>query len=229
MINAAADTAFRMAVGGHRLTVTHTDGFPVEPVDGDALLIGMGERYDLLVTVGDGIIPVVAAAEGKGALARALIRTGTGTPPPFDHLPVELEGRLLAVAHLTAEPSVSMALAQPDRVHRLELGGDMMSYRWTINGDVFDGTLPLEVNADERVRLEFDNQSMMFHPMHLYGHTFQMAGPAGGGARKDTVIVRPGERLVADFAADNPGRWVAHCHNIYYAEAGMMTGITYNM
>jgi len=29
---------------------------------------------------------------------------------------------------------------------------------------------------------------MMFHPMHLHGHTF---GLVDGGARKDTVIVRP--------------------------------------
>ena len=30
----AADTAFRVALGGHRLTVTHTDGFPVVPAAG---------------------------------------------------------------------------------------------------------------------------------------------------------------------------------------------------
>jgi FtsP/CotA-like multicopper oxidase with cupredoxin domain len=42
IVNAGADTAFRLALGGHRLTVTHADGFPVIPVTGDALLIGMG-------------------------------------------------------------------------------------------------------------------------------------------------------------------------------------------
>jgi FtsP/CotA-like multicopper oxidase with cupredoxin domain len=47
IINAASDTAFRLAVGGHSFTVTHSDGFPVKPVEGEALLIGMGERYDL--------------------------------------------------------------------------------------------------------------------------------------------------------------------------------------
>ena len=44
---ANADTAFRIALAGHRLTVTHTDGFPVVPVEVDALLLGMAERYDL--------------------------------------------------------------------------------------------------------------------------------------------------------------------------------------
>src|SRR4029453_281242 len=49
-INAAADTSFRVALGGHQMTVTHTDGYPVAPARADALLIGMGERYDLQAT-----------------------------------------------------------------------------------------------------------------------------------------------------------------------------------
>ena len=56
-INAAADTSFRVALGGHRMTVTHTDGYPVVPARADALLIGMGERYDVQVTLGDGVFP----------------------------------------------------------------------------------------------------------------------------------------------------------------------------
>ena len=43
LINAGSDTAYRVAVGGHRLTVTHADGFPVNPVEVDTLLLGMGE------------------------------------------------------------------------------------------------------------------------------------------------------------------------------------------
>ena len=30
-----------------------------------------------------------------------------------------------------------------------------------------------------------------------------------------------------DFAADNPGQWMVHCHNTYHAEAGMMTRLDY--
>jgi len=82
VVNAAADTAFRLALGGHRLTVTHADGFPVRPVTGDALLLGMGERYDALVQVDDGAFPLVAVAEGKSAQALAVVRTGRGGPAP---------------------------------------------------------------------------------------------------------------------------------------------------
>ena len=76
-----SDTAFRVALGGHRLTVTHSDGFPVTPMTTDALLIGMGERYDVLFTVGDGVFPLVAVAEGKEGHALALVRSAVGRPP----------------------------------------------------------------------------------------------------------------------------------------------------
>lgn len=81
-INAGSDTAFRVALAGHRMTVTHTDGFPVVPTDVDALLIGMGERYDVIVTAGDDVFPLVGLAEGKNAVSRALLATGVGNAWP---------------------------------------------------------------------------------------------------------------------------------------------------
>jgi multicopper oxidase len=41
------------------------------------------------------------------------------------------------------------------------------------------------------------------------------------------VIVVPGRTVTVDFDADNPGRWMAHCHNAYHAEAGMMATLGY--
>ena len=63
--NAGSDTAFRVALGGHQLTVTHSDEFPMTPVTTDTVLIGTGQRYDVSFTVGDGMFPLVALAENK--------------------------------------------------------------------------------------------------------------------------------------------------------------------
>ena len=90
IINSGSDTAFRVALAGHPMTVTHTDGFPVVPTQVDALLIGMAERYDVIVTAADGVFPLVAAAEGKNAVARALLSTGAGSPPDPQFRPSEL-------------------------------------------------------------------------------------------------------------------------------------------
>src|SRR4029079_8881545 len=90
IINAGSDTAFRVALAGHSMTVTHTDGYPVLPTEVDALLMGMGERYDVIVTAADGVLPLVAVAQGKNALARALLSTGAGTAPDPGFQPPEL-------------------------------------------------------------------------------------------------------------------------------------------
>jgi FtsP/CotA-like multicopper oxidase with cupredoxin domain len=105
----------------------------------------------------------------------------------------------------------------------------MMNYDWTINGSPFAKSRPLAVREGQRVTLSFNNMSMMWHPMHLHGHTFEVLTADGRpGARKDTLIVLPMQRLAVTFVADNPGEWMLHCHNTYHQEAGMMTSLTYS-
>ncbi|MDX8034849.1 multicopper oxidase family protein [Lentzea sp. BCCO 10_0856] len=222
-INAGSDTAFRVALGGHRMTVTHTDGFPVVPVTTDALVIGMGERYDVLIELGDGVFELVAQAETKSGAAFAVVRTGPGAVPEPTVQPAELRGKVVGYADLRPADSAVLPAKQPDVVHRLALTGGMMSYEWGINGRAGDLTNPARVRSGQRVRVEFVNSTMMWHPMHLHGHTFQIAG----GPRKDTAIVLPGQTVACDFDADNPGQWMVHCHNTYHAEAGMATTLGY--
>lgn len=228
LINAGGDTAYRFAIGGHRLTVTHTDGFGVRPVEVDTLIVGMGERYDVVVTAGDGAFPIVAVPEGKDDPAgMAVLRTSSGSAPAPDARPAELDGRLLEYGDLAPTDEAALERREPDRELELVLGMADGGRRWLINGAVFEEHQPLEINADERVRLVMRNESMMFHPMHLHGHTFAVAGPGGAGIRKDTVNVLPMQSLSVDLRADNPGQWLVHCHNIYHGELGMMTVMSY--
>lgn len=228
LINAGSDTAFRVALAGHRLTVTHTDGFPVVPTEVDAVLIGMGERYDVVVTAGNGVFPLVAAAEGKNASARALLVSGSGSPPGPEYAPRELQGQVGTVDAFRAAPGAALPAGRDDVELAADLAGSMMKYDWTINGRAFSNTRPLEVHEGQRVTLSFKNTSMMWHPMHLHGHTFELLTADGRpGARKDTVIVLPMQQLRVSFMADNPGEWMMHCHNTYHQDAGMMTSLNY--
>ncbi|MEV4020323.1 multicopper oxidase family protein [Nonomuraea angiospora] len=225
LINAGGDTAFRVALGGHELTVTHADGFPVQPVKTDALLLGMGERYDVVVTLEDGVFPLVALAEGKRGIARALVRTAKNARSPrADVRPDEVNGRLVRYDQLKPSQAVRLARRTPDRTITLKLTGTMAKYDWAINGRKYDPKVIEPIGSGERVRLSFVNQSLMWHPMHLHGHTFALADT---GLRKDTAIVLPGTTLNVDFDADNPGIWMIHCHNVYHAEAGMMSLLGY--
>lgn len=226
LVNAASDTAFRVALGGHRLTVTHSDGFAVVPDVTDALVVGMGERVDVEVVVADGVFPLVAVAEGKTGQALAVARTGGGSPPSAEVRPAELDRRVILTNQLRAADTVRLTQREPDRTHDLVLGGGMMPYRWTINDKTFTDAEPLLVGEGERVRLRMINQTMMFHPMHVHGHTFALGD---GGPRKDTVIVTPHQTVTVDLDADNPGQWMTHCHNIYHAETGMMINLAYRL
>lgn len=102
------------------------------------------------------------------------------------------------------------------------------AYDWGINGHRYGMARPFEnafdIAAGERVEVRFVNETEMWPPMHIHGHTFQIGSV---GARKDTVIVRPGHTLTAYFDADNPGQWLMHCHNAYHAERGMMGVFSY--
>jgi FtsP/CotA-like multicopper oxidase with cupredoxin domain len=227
-INSGSDTAFRVALGGHSMTVTHTDGYPVVPTQVDALLIGMAERYDVIVTAADGVFPLVASAEGKNAVARALLVTGSGSQPDPQFRPPELTKRVGTLEIFTATTSVNLGAAEPNLHLPVVLGGGMAKYVWTINGEVYSKTDPLHVRQGQRPTMTFDNPTMMYHPMHLHGHTFQVLKADGTpGARKDTVIVLPKQKINAVLVADNPGLWMLHCHNTYHAYAGMQTRLDY--
>ena len=222
-INAGADTFFRVAVGGHTMTVTHTDGFPTAPHQTESILLAMGERVDVLVTLADGAFPIFAEAEGKNGHAFAIVRTGSGDLPD-DPRPIELDRRVLLPADLSPAPASRLTDQGHDRYLSVDLGGSMMPYRWTLNGQAHPDTTPLEVSRGQRVRMRLRNMSDMAHPMHLHGHTFALAD---SGLRKDTVTLRPMRTAEIEFDTDNPGQWALHCHNAYHMEAGMMTTLSY--
>ncbi|MET8784058.1 MULTISPECIES: multicopper oxidase family protein [unclassified Streptomyces] len=228
IINAGGDTAYRVALGGHKMTITHTDGFPVRHQQVDAVLVGMGERYDVLVTLTDGVFPLIALAEGKNATGMALVRTGSGSAPKSTVRPAELNGMVMSASRLRAADDARLSARKADRVHRIELTGGMAAYDWAVNGERFDmndpTANPVLVEEGQRVRLDFVNNTTMWHPMHLHGHTYQLGTE---GPRKDTTMVLPKKTVSVYLDADNPGQWMLHCHNAYHGEAGMMALMAY--
>ncbi|SMD25550.1 multicopper oxidase family protein [Lentzea albidocapillata] len=228
LINAGADTAFRVGVPGVPMTVTHADGFPVMPVELDVVLLGMGERLDCVVTVPDRTVPVLALAEGRGQFTQVLLSTGVAASTDSEALATELAKLVVPEMNaLRATDSVALPLREPDVTHDLVLEGPGDKYSWTINGKAYDPADGLPIRSGQVVRLRMRNKSKMFHPMHVHGHTFQVRANGKIGPRRDTAIVLPGRELIVDFDADNPGQWLTHCHNVYHGEAGMMAVLSY--
>src|SRR5207248_509352 len=114
-------------------------------VEVDNVLIGMGERYDLMVTVQPGVWPLVAVAEGKKAAAVAVLRTmGTifSPLPPVETLPFEFLGRPLEYKLLRATDKVRFE-GKPDTTIDVDLTGDMAGYKWALKPNNVEG--PIQV------------------------------------------------------------------------------------
>jgi FtsP/CotA-like multicopper oxidase with cupredoxin domain len=156
---------------------------------------------------------------GTGQVSRISGLADTASPP----LTLDLERSLKAVK--------PMAVRKADRTHVINLTGAMQGYQWSINNVVWNKDVPpLMVAEGERVELVLTNQTMMPHPMHLHGHSFQIVAIDGvrfRSAVRDTVLVPPKTTVIVAFDADNPGWWPFHCHLLYHQHAGMFTTLRY--
>jgi multicopper oxidase len=246
-INAGSDTAFRVAVPNATMRVIQTDGYPVVPVQAISVILGMGERVDAIITVNESL-PLVAVPEGKQGHAQLNLRVNNA-PSSVNVDDFVASVRTMApldTATLSPTPEVTLPVKAPDQVIDAHLTGPVNGYTWPVNGTLYnppnDG---VAVKPKQRVRIRFVNESMMYHPFHLHGHTFQVmtadarsregtadarsrGAPATvAKARKDTVLVPPKQTVEVDFDTNNPGRWINHCHNTYHLEAGMAFFVEY--
>ncbi len=235
IINAATSTHFFIDVGGLEAEIVATDGMPVVPLAVRRVPIAMAQRIDLVIRVpaAGGAWPVLAQREGTRERTGLVLATKSGH---VQKIPGQAAG---AAGALGMGIEASLRAARPpapkpaDLSRELELTGDMASYRWGIDGKVWGEHEPIRPKPGDRVHLTFKNRTMMSHPMHLHGHHFQVVAIQGrplSGAMRDTVLVpADGGTVTIAFDADNPGRWVMHCHNLYHMAAGMMTEVRYGV
>ncbi|HEY8517070.1 MAG TPA: multicopper oxidase domain-containing protein [Candidatus Binatia bacterium] len=231
LINSGASTFFRVSLDEHPLEVVHADGLAVEPVTVEQILMGNAECYDVVVKLTkSGSYTLHAVAQDGSGQAIGVLHTPDAKPQPNRSMPAAApESRTLRYAQLRA-PAPTVLPAGETRRFRLPLQGDMKGYVWMIDGQAWPDADPLVIKPGDRVELELVNQSMMWHPMHLHGHFFRVLQGAGDFCPlKHTVSVAPGETIRIEFAADNPGRWFFHCHNLYHLEAGMAREFVYEV
>ncbi len=233
VINGSSMSSFHFDLGGLDGRLIAVDGTFVTPLTGRRFPIAVAQRLDIVLTIpaGAAAYPLLATVEGErsrtgivlSAGKAAIARVPAQAPAAASAITMELESRLRAL-----EP---LAPRRPDRVHNIDLTGDMSKYIWSINGVAWNKDVPpLPVAKGERVALVMTNMTGMPHPMHLHGHRFQVVEIEGlqlSGAVRDTVRVPPGGRVIVVFDADNPGTWAFHCHMLYHLEAGMFTTIRY--
>ncbi len=251
LINAGAATYFYVNSATGPLTIVAADGMPVRPVEVRRLLMGMGETYDVVVTLpAAGRYEVRATAQDGSGHASMFLGEGEDhlapdipKPNPYsmdwmiaglekDERPLnapELPRPLSPYRKLRALASTQPPADAPVREIELRLTGNMLRYTWSFNGKTLKEESTIPVNRGEVLRMKFINDTMMHHPLHLHGHFFRLLNGQGDFAPlKHTVDIPPMARETIEFHANEQGDWIFHCHLLYHMKAGMSRVISYD-
>ena len=230
VINAAAATVFWIDTGALTGRLVAVDGEPVQPLPGSRFGIAMGQRLDIEIDVPaeGGAFPVLALREGARERTGLVLATPGATVTKVADMS-DADHPAFS-ADLTQEAALRAFTPLPERAASsqpmLMLGGSMMPYVWTINGQTWGKHSPVTAKTGERVEIMFHNMSMMAHPMHLHGHAFQVVGVGQtriAGAVRDTVHVPPMGMVTVAVDAGEAARWMLHCHHMPHLSTGMMT------
>jgi FtsP/CotA-like multicopper oxidase with cupredoxin domain len=246
LINVDPTRIMEIAVVGTDAAIIAVDGNPLPPVPLDGWLLGPAMRLDLALRApkeGGEATLVDRRQDEPVRLARFV---GVGGPPAptksFDPRPLRA-GRIPEPDIVTAErlsftlgraDSGGAAIAVNDVASGLPIGPicTASDHFWTINGrswpDGGHAVIPPPLATLERGRsyvFELKNTTDFLHPVHIHGHTFKVLHADRRSQPihyADTVLVTPEEKVEIAFVADNPGRWMMHCHVIEHQETGMM-------
>jgi FtsP/CotA-like multicopper oxidase with cupredoxin domain len=238
IINGSSGTNYFVDLGKLQGELIATDGMPIEPMRGSRFALGIAQRLDVRVQIpaDGGAFPILGLRELSREQTGVILATAGAAVP---RIPVKAAD---ATGLLTLDQEKAFVAVHPlsprsaDRSYVLNLGGNMSTYSWTINGVSFPVNNPESGKAEvfakygERVVIKFVNDTPMAHPMHLHGHSFQVIDIDGQpihGAMRDTLLVTGKSSISVAFDANNPGLWYLHCHVLWHLAAGMATLVQY--
>lgn len=233
LINASSARIYGLNFEGHQPWVVALDGHPVAPHWFERVVLGPGMRADVILdcTAAPGSRHRVVDDFYRGR-AYELLTLQYGAQKPLRD---SFEPAPRLAANPLQEPSPKA------QRHRIVFGGGAMraipSQRehkgvfWTVNGRALHGehgghTPLLSLARGESYVVELVNETSWHHPIHLHGHVFRVLSKNGKEVLPrqwgDTLLLDPDSRAEIAFVADNPGKWMLHCHVLEHQASGMM-------
>lgn len=232
IINGSSATNFLISLGSLKGAAIAVDGNEIAPFEDSQFDLGVAQRIDVLIAIPEqgGAFPILAQGEGTDMQTGIILSTDETNPPKLTSKASQKIGRLSNSQESKLIALFPLPKKAIDNHIEIKLGGNMKTYDWTLNGQMWPEVTPPVVEKGQRVEIAFINETSMTHPMHLHGHVFQVTeidGKTFEGAMRDTVLVMPKSTVKIQFDADNPGVWPLHCHVLYHMEAGMFTVLRY--
>jgi FtsP/CotA-like multicopper oxidase with cupredoxin domain len=249
VLNAANSRVFQFKIAQHQARVMAVDGQPCPPnvAPNGVLRLGPGSRVDLFLDAtlapGDRAPITVDDLQG-GQLEVGRIVYQPGPPKRAAPLadPTPLPNNPL-LAKLDEANAFTMNVPLDGGGMGMMMGGGMMGGMgpgrfqghglppqqriWALSGIAssgHEGPPMFKVERGRTLVLTFGNRTTFPHAMHVHGHHFRQFDQANAGWKPywlDTVIVDPDRAERIGFVADNPGKWMIHCHMIEHMVTGM--------
>ncbi len=231
VLNASNFRSYNLALsnGAPMVQIATESGLMPAPVERRQVLVGPGERVELIVDFGEfphRDVELVSVRRkgnpdslGSKAYEGPLMQFRVGARRPD---PSSVPDTLRALPEWTAEV--------PSGVQK-EWSVGIQGFRWVINGQGYDPSYvehsPV-IDTTERWRIH--NETAVAHLIHLHHTDFLMLERNGDNpprwerALKETFFLDPGETVeVAGHFSDHLGKFVVHCHMLDHEDHGLMS------
>lgn len=240
LINTANARVMRLLIKGVEPHLLAIDGQPVPPrVGAEPFILAPGGRVDIGLPRGKDQVILANEIQGELLEVAYLDRDGEAEPDegkfealPANPLPGPLQLENAETVQLVmrggAMGGMQGAMLDGREMSMRELVGHNMA--WAFNDAAGMPQEPLiKIKRGKTVAIAIENATAWQHAMHLHGHHVRTVAegdrPVDDPAWRDTVLVEPRGVMKIAFVADNPGKWMLHCHMLEHQETGMMTWI----
>jgi FtsP/CotA-like multicopper oxidase with cupredoxin domain len=245
LVNVANAWIFGLDFVAHSPTVIAYDGHavaPHRPPDG-LVIVGPSQRVDIILDLGGApgerfeVLDRYFSSQQYKLLDLVYGEDRLRSNPPGDK--IALPAPDLAAPNLTRAErhEITFSGGAMGGMKSARLAGQETGIRelaqkgkvWAINGTAasrHDEPPVLQLARGHSYIMDFVNETAFSHPIHLHGHPMMVLEANGEVPAqvtwRDTLLLDPRSRASVAMVADNPGRWMLHCHIPEHQEAGMM-------
>ncbi len=225
---------YPIAIHGAETWVIAIDGNPVKtPYKLTEHKLGPGMRLDIgLVAPKAGAHVYVRQMKGQFAFPLCEFEVLASELPKGQTLP-RLPMNPIPEVNIEAAEQIDFVFEWQGAIAPVGKDGKPKDEFWLVNKRAWQGmsqqSVPLPLASLQLGRsyiFNLKNVTQYHHPIHLHGHTFTVLELDGKKLAQpfhtDTILLGKNGSAKAALVADNPGRWMYHCHVIEHLKTGLM-------
>ena len=219
------------------IKIISIDGIHVKPFIEDKFKLGPGQRIDLLVEPNSLSEIEFFEISGKKSLGAFKLNINQNKSNKvlkkqinfrsFEKMPSFKKHKILKI-HMQGGAMGNLVTAKFEGVEKNFRTLAMEDKKfWAFNKEVgkYEHALA-NIKKGQVIILDVWNDTRWPHSMHLHGNHFYVQSKEFKNLEtpilRDTYVMQPGEKSKFTYLADNPGKWLFHCHMLEHAASGMI-------